>query len=356
MIKTLTSFRFLAALMVFTWHVGWLTQYQFGYTGVSFFYVLSGFILTYNYQEKFQTLSKRNVVSFYLARFAKIYPIHMITFFISIPLVVYGSQMKQGHLIWKAITNIFLLQSFVPNFNFAFNGVSWSLSDEMFFYLLFPFILGLIAVFRHRLTALKIVLIISVVWVVFLALAIPQHVGLDYWAFYTFPPVRIIDFVIGVLLGTLFMSRNRLEWRGGGWTLVELSSIVFLIAGILVSPYMPQSIRFSALYIPEWSFLVYIFAFQRGAISKLLSNRIFTFLGDSSFSFYMTHQLVIRVTHHLPGMHSHLVATIVSLVISICVSGAMYLFYEEPLRKKIRYGLGKKLLPAREVAVQSASA
>ena len=58
MLNSLTSFRFLAALMVFVFHLGLLQQYQLGAAGVSFFFVLSGFILAYNYHSKMKSLTK----------------------------------------------------------------------------------------------------------------------------------------------------------------------------------------------------------------------------------------------------------------------------------------------------------
>ena len=54
MLNSLTSFRFFAVLLVFIFHVGIFSEYQTGYVGVSFFFILSGFILTYNYKLKFE--------------------------------------------------------------------------------------------------------------------------------------------------------------------------------------------------------------------------------------------------------------------------------------------------------------
>lgn len=88
MLNALTSFRFIAALMVFIFHLGLFSQYQLGAAGVSFFFVLSGFILVYKYHNHFLNIDKVSLQKFYIDRFAKVYPVHVLTFFNAFPLVV----------------------------------------------------------------------------------------------------------------------------------------------------------------------------------------------------------------------------------------------------------------------------
>src|ERR1700739_1236064 len=93
MIKPLTSLRFLFALMVFLSHLQFVQDktlakvyvdfFKEGRLGVSFFFILSGFILSLTYKQKITagTVSKKE---FWVARFARIYPLHIITFLVSI--------------------------------------------------------------------------------------------------------------------------------------------------------------------------------------------------------------------------------------------------------------------------------
>lgn len=91
MINTLTSLRFIFALMVFGAHCYTIDKFfdthffKEGFVGVSFFFVLSGFIIAYNYQKRFSEnkITKR---AFWVARIARIYPLHRLTLFIAVAL------------------------------------------------------------------------------------------------------------------------------------------------------------------------------------------------------------------------------------------------------------------------------
>ena len=150
MIKPLTSLRFFFALFVFLSHLYFLKASEFyidifenffseGFLGVSFFFILSGFILAYNYEDKI--LEKRiTKKEFYISRIARIYPMHFVTMLAA--LIISSLIGGSGKYIAQ---NILLVQSFFPNEKifFSLNAPSWSISNEMFFYLIFPFFLFL---------------------------------------------------------------------------------------------------------------------------------------------------------------------------------------------------------------------
>ena len=147
MINSLTSIRFLFAFMVFLSHLTFLQSeeetlsnwiftkiFEEGALGVSFFFVLSGFILSHRYHEKFLD-RKQSKNSFYLVRISRIYPLHILCFVISIPLVIQNYDGNLIKLILTGIFNLTLIQSFVPykSVYFSFNLPSWSLSNEIYF-------------------------------------------------------------------------------------------------------------------------------------------------------------------------------------------------------------------------------
>jgi len=85
-IHPLTGLRFVAAMMVLVSHYPvpgtpgpLLRLMQSGYAGVTFFFVLSGFILTYNYADRFCSDARDNLVPYFVSRFARIYPVYLLT-------------------------------------------------------------------------------------------------------------------------------------------------------------------------------------------------------------------------------------------------------------------------------------
>jgi peptidoglycan/LPS O-acetylase OafA/YrhL len=351
-LKPLTTFRFFAALFVFLSHISFFKEYEFlnwiyvrifeeGYLGVTFFFVLSGFILTYNYHNKFKTLDQQGIFKFFIARLARIYPVHLLTFFLTVPLLYKAFLENALHTSIKAIPNLLLLQSFVPvnGVYFSYNSVSWSLSNEIFFYICLPFIIFFLN--KIRLRGNTLISVVAGVWLVSIFFVFTfRDIELNYWLFYIFPLFRLSDFLVGVFLALLFLNppiQRKVNHNIMYYTFMEFIAILSLIIAIYYFPYVHQSLRYSVYYIFFISLIIYIFAFQKGLISKLLSNKFFLFLGELSFSFYMLHHLVIRYSSYLLIINSSpIILAVFSFTVSILASALVYTFYEVPLRNKIK--------------------
>ncbi|MCC8170705.1 MAG: acyltransferase [Parabacteroides sp.] len=220
MIKPLTSLRFVFALMVFGAHCYVLDPYfshflyKEGFVGVGFFFVLSGFIIAYNYQRKFEQgqVSRR---AFWVARFARIYPLHLVTLFLLLLAGGYLFALNRDTVL-KIFSQLFLLHPFIPRtaYFFSFDSPSWSLGCEQLFYFLFPFLALRLSSARSLFWLLTAVGGL-VAWGMFLT---PEEHIRAYW--YVNPLTRLPDFLVGMLLYKLYARKARTKLPGsrrGPW-------------------------------------------------------------------------------------------------------------------------------------------
>jgi peptidoglycan/LPS O-acetylase OafA/YrhL len=315
-----------------------------GYIGVSFFFILSGFVLGYSYHDKILS-GEVKFSQFWLARFARIYPLHLLTLLIAIPLSFKGDATEW---INRFVLNIFLIQSFVPSDDiyFYFNSVSWSISDEWFFYVMFPFLVFLM-LRRRYLKFLPILILMIPVSL----LLVKESYHEKY--FYINPLLRIGDFIIGKLLYRVYRKRKDIEILNNRQVanMAEIGSLLFLAVFIYFHNNVPQGFRYSCYYWPPMIMLIYTFAYARGFISDMLSNSTMVFLGEISFGFYMVHMLVLRYYQYLPGKVSFLQALLpinhnaafIIFGISLTLSIVIYKFYEMPANRFIKQKLSPKI-------------
>lgn len=357
-LNSLTSFRFIAALMVFLFHVGFFTKYQTGYLGVSFFFILSGFILAYNYYNKLINLSATEIKKFFIARIAKVYPVHFITFLIAIPYYFF-IPLKHDSILYffQALTNMLLIHSFIPFGNVSFNGVSWSLSDEMFFYATFPFcILFFLNYLQGILRKMLFILGIWIMTILLIITTFPEPSNFNTWFAYFFPGVRLVEFLVGIFLGLVFIEKEKYLSKLPKiiFSILEILTLTLLVVMILIAPIFIQNLRYGLIFIPFWANLIFVFSFQKGFLSKILSNKILVYLGEISFSFYMIHNLVLSYILFLwkPDLQESILIG-ACLGISLVLSAIMYRFYEEPVRYKMREYLNNKFVYKNKTEINS---
>ena len=308
-LQALTSLRFFAAAMIVMLHA----QAYFGLVaplrrftltqGVCFFFVLSGFILTYAYP----SLDGRGVQRFLVARLARIVPLHLVALlFYVLILPSWYRDAVSSTTHGAGLLSAFLLQAWVPVYRVqtAFNGVSWSLSVEFFFYLCLPLLL-----WRWRQT-----------WRVKLALTFLLALGTMFVAnrwlghlpagtdvpdvVYFFPLARLWEFAIGVATAHVWRylrAHVRCGRRLG--TLLELFVVaIVLIVMILSGDWARWAGHFafvgrggeawlasSGYVCLVYAALICVMACEWGGVSRLLSCRPLVFLGEISFSLYLLH-------------------------------------------------------------------
>lgn len=348
----LTSLRAVAALSIFFHHLQ-----EFGIDAsrpiwgmdlgcaVSFFFVLSGFVLSYGFEGQFRT--PRDIRNFIAQRFFRLWPVHMLCSFFALVTLQGPASALTAYLTTT------LQSSWVPAFGtaFAYNGVSWSISVELFFYLVLPFIL----ILRPRPATMLICgWTIAVFALLALTVVLPQpffpppskQPMLDLYVTdasfaQLFPPLRMVEFLSGVAVYQLFRRRHIPDrWVTPCQIAVVFGVVLYasLHAGFTQALGRHTSIIASVAYreygmYPLFAVMIYVFAHQDGRISNILSYRPLVFLREISFSFYMIHQIVIiNLSHNFnfARLHGSITAAISAGLIGLLFSIILHRTVESP--------------------------
>jgi peptidoglycan/LPS O-acetylase OafA/YrhL len=313
-LPALTGIRFYAALAVFLSHVSLIPKmeelsadhkgFDLGRLGVSFFFLLSGFILTFNYADFFRReISANKYAQFVWSRFSKIYPVYFATMLMTIPIQIFSPNKP---LDWRAVPiHTFLLQCWLPFSKPVFynylNVPSWSISCEWFFYLLAPVAMFcMLGSIRRR----ALLLAVTAAYIAVLGYFL-WHTQSDFTRVYFlnwFAPTRFVDFLAGVFVARLFMAPRSDRWAAFSVP-AQVAGFAYLIAIILWGDRLPWPLHGEAVYMPGSALLVFGLAHSRGFLAAHLSHPWLRRLGMASFSFYMLHTPIMRA---LRGIYYYL--------------------------------------------------
>ncbi len=357
-LPVLTSLRFFAALHVVLFHLratkitfqnGLLGSVaELGYTGVSLFFVLSGFILVYTYQGR--DIPPRQ---FFRARFARIYPAYAFSLLLTAPFFVLGMYVfKVPFLTWSAahpvvssLSVLALLQAWNPLGALAWNSVAWSLSVEAFFYAVFLVVLDWIV----RRGKSQIFLLLVLFWMASLAVstgyvflkpdglrAVDSNVLNSPWLnVVKFNPLaRLPEFLLGMCSGILFL-RNAVSRKWA--TPLALGGLAAFLLVAYFSLAIPYPILHTGLLSAAFGALIYGLALGP-SWAHFLKSRLLVLFGDASYSLYLLHQTVLppfffRENGRL--VHTTVPWVVLAVTVAIAVAICVFKFIEEPLRRKL---------------------
>ncbi len=297
-----------------------------GYVGVAFFFVLSGFVLTWS------TLIYNGVEAkqFWIKRVARVYPSHLVMMVVA--LLLPATPMP---LTWVAVPpNALLLQSwFSPNdIAFGVNAVSWSLSCEAFFYLCAPLLISVLNALKPLQRYLAAAAGASVAWSIGLVLAAN---GFNVYA-YHLPIVRIGEFIIGIALALALRDGVRLPFRSV--CLAGVATAVMVMVCLRAGQVTTVS---GILMVPAFAWLIYACAqADLDGVRGVLRLKLLEHLGITSFAFYLVHELVLLNLKPLPWPHGskpvNLATVIVLWVICQTAAELLYRGVERPAQHRIR--------------------
>ncbi|MBO0592581.1 acyltransferase [Cellulophaga sp. E16_2] len=338
----LTFSRFIAAIAVVIYHYG-LEVYPFNLTpiqhlfqqgniAVSYFFMLSGFIMIIAYHH----YKEIDFLAYIKKRFARIYPVYFLALiFVLAFKIYYHKESELGNLF----LNLTMLQSWIPGKALSFNYPAWSLAVEFFFYALFPYVFNTYySKISFKKLIIPIVSIFSISQLLF-------HWGIysEYYEGYPskfhdflfyFPPMHLAEFLIGNLAG-LYFIKVFLNKRKN-YDLV----IMLLLCLVPLAIYYNSTLNFhngllAILFIP----LILLISANTGFITTFSKYKPLVFLGEISYGIYILQSPIFAWTKAFLKDNQITNETskfyIATLVLILC-SALCFIYIETPLRKILK--------------------
>jgi peptidoglycan/LPS O-acetylase OafA/YrhL len=362
-LPTLNGLRGLAAIVVFLSHttlMGFFADKRVddlwfavlsrtGSAALGFFFILSGFVLTWSAPEH---EPRRR---FWRRRAARILPNHLVVCAVVIVLLIV---IRGGVPLWPALANLGLIQSWIP-IEAVFNGInppSWSLSCEIFFYAAFPWLLagvrrlsvaGLFSLAGGLVAAMLVTPLVSTTFLPAEPRYTYAHASFpQFWFVQQFPPARMLDFVLGIVIARLVMQdRIRLSLPAAAVLTLAfygLSEVVPLLYSVVAAMVVPLALVVAAAARAD----------VEGHRSPL-RGRIAAWIGDTSFAFYLIHILVLYGASNIKpgglGVGAALAVMVGAYLVTLGLASLLHVGVERPMMRRFsrsRSGRGTAGHPA----------
>ena len=279
-----------------------------GYLWVEFFFILSGFVLTYVYGTRWRELWKlKGYLRFQGTRLTRLYPVHIAMLFVILFMVItlralaahYGYVSiydERWHPIntWPTfVANIFLVQAWNLFPYLSWNGASWFVSVEFLLCLLIPIYF---AIARGGVWSAVLLIIGGASWLAYLAVT-SKH-GLDL-TFHNGIWRGMANFAMGVGLAVIFdKSRARADALPTFvHELAQLAAAGFLLWAIYETgwAHRPEDIFVALAMVP----FIFVLAFDRGFLGAFFQTKPLLRLGEWSYAIYMGQTALLQLLRHL---------------------------------------------------------
>lgn len=364
-IPPLTSLRFFAASLVVAFHYdpdrftrlpgfvqNWL---ETGYEAVTFFFVLSGFVLSYVYFGADPGRTNTNLRSFFVARFGRLFPAYYLSLLIALPFFILPSQIwgeaAPANLPYHALAVLGSVQAWWPEAALAWNPPAWSVSVEWFLYATFP-IIAWATRFVPNGTFLAGSFLLVTAGAAFRVLVMEPLMNdePDQWRNFAlfFPLFHLPQFIFGVALGRVHLLGPRSSPALAGWMFTAGLVGLMIVLGDLEE--LPTRIRSNAVLVIFFGMLIFGAAQSGHGAYRALSVRPLVYLGDISYSMYILHQ-PLEFYWEWVGPRSlgwnlpYMLDFVLFFALVVGLSALSYRIVETPLRRRIRRWGGKDPAP-----------
>ncbi|MBI3169603.1 MAG: acyltransferase family protein [Chloroflexi bacterium] len=259
-----------------------------GSTGVSYLFILSGFVMALVY---YKPGEKFNYLNFWRTRLIRLYPLYIMGFLLTC--IYYYDDLFRIKPA-KILANIFILQSWIPKYSQSFNFVAWSMTVEVFFYLFFPFFL----IWTYRQPTRKLIRFSLIVWAV--STTIFQILWIGYIDQYRefilyFPLFYFNSFVMGVVGAIWYLREGRQENISTRKRLAVLAGSFLVLATYTVVslnfyPALPHMIQpITGFLAPLLILFIVALTMDQSFISRFLVHPVLVNLGELSYAIYILH-------------------------------------------------------------------
>lgn len=348
MINSLQSLRGIFAIMIFLSHFtvnsdGARAFYPGGTMGVEFFIMLSGFVMCAGY-EKIVELNRISYKNFMLRRLIRLFPLHLLCLILW--MVVFNNySLKLGLL-----ANVLMIQAWVPleGVYYGYNTPSWCLGVFMFLYAVFPMIISFY--YHNSRRAIKVLGGFIIIFIAYIMIIPTTDVAMEVWLSRILPPVRLVDFAIGMALWQIYRRIkdhslvNRLcSLSIGCKTGIEISVIALYALGAFLSTCVSAKWSSELVWWVPTVCAIMLFSLTDGKggwFGRVLVSKPLVVFGNASFCFYLLHVPVIaavnRFANHFAWVLSPIAMLWITLAAGIILSLAVNRYFDQPLGHRLR--------------------
>lgn len=313
--------------------------FDYGYMGVTFFFVLSGFVLTWSMRPGVPTST------FYWRRFARVWPATFVALLFAIPVFYTLNPIPEGSFLKPfdlgiLLLSVVLLQGWWANPTILFSGnpAAWTLTVEALFYAMYPWVARVLVPLAKR--GALVFALFALVWAFSYRGAL--LIWPDSWlALVPMPITRVPEFLLGMALAWAMRS----GWRPKLHPVIGVGSLGVAILGMFLSLTLPGLWFFSrfsnetftvAVGMAIVSLAVYTLRGRR----SVFETRTQVKLGEWSFAFYLVHATVIYLALRLIGFQEpswrNLAWFAAIFVLDLVLAWALHRFVERPLERRMR--------------------
>ena len=311
-----------------------------GYVGIGFFFLLSGFVLEYSHGGR--TIKLRE---FWLARFARVYPVYILALLVSIPMLMLEWQYQsRERFVLGALLTPLLLQGWHPVLATFWNTPAWTLSSEVAFYMLFPWLVrqrwpqqaGRLLLLLLGLWGAGMVLPLLYVWLRPDGLAEVNRYSYGIWlrALKFMPVEHVPAFVFGVVLARLHAV---VELKPFQRLLIALAGLGGLCAVLYMGTSLPYVLLHEGLLMPVFGAIALGLAGQH-MVARFFALPPFVLLGEASYCLYLLHFNLWTLLHDhglLQRLHATALDPVFSYALMLAAALASYRWIEVPARRWI---------------------